>query len=117
MSESAVDAPPRLRLTESAAHRVRELIAQEDKPNMMLRVAISGGGCSGFQYGITLDDQINGDDQTFVQHGITVVSDETSLDMLNGSEVDFIEDMMGSSFQINNPNASSTCGCGSSFSV
>ena len=117
MSEALVAAPPRLSLTESAAARVRELIVHDGKPNMMLRVAVSGGGCSGFQYEITLDDQVNEDDRTFVQHGVTVVSDETSLDLLAGSEVDFVEDMIGSSFQINNPNAVSTCGCGSSFSV
>jgi len=117
MSEMAVVAPPRLSLTESAATRVRELIALEGKPNMMLRVSVSGGGCSGFQYGITLDDQVGEDDNTFVQHGITVVADETSLELLGGSEVDFVEDLIGSSFQINNPNAASTCGCGSSFSV
>ena len=117
MSETAVTAQPNLNLTAAAAARVGELIAQEGKPNMMLRVAVSGGGCSGFQYGITLDDQVNEDDRTFVQHGVTVVADETSLELLNGSEVDFVEDMIGSSFQINNPNAASTCGCGSSFSV
>jgi len=117
MSETAVAAPPRLSLTESAAARVRTLIGMEGKPNMMLRVAVSGGGCSGFQYGISLDDKVNEDDITFQQHGVTVVADETSLELLGGSEVDFVEDLIGSSFQINNPNATSTCGCGSSFSV
>jgi iron-sulfur cluster insertion protein len=83
----------------------------------MLRITVSGGGCSGFQYGFSLDDQKNDDDRLFERDGVTVVIDEVSLDLLKGSEVDFVEDLIGSYFAIKNPNASSTCGCGSSFSV
>jgi iron-sulfur cluster insertion protein len=83
----------------------------------MLRITVSGGGCSGFQYGFSLDDQKNDDDRLFERDGVTVVIDEVSLDLLKGSEVDFVEDLIGSYFAIKNPNASSTCGCGSSFSI
>ncbi|MBC7905677.1 MAG: iron-sulfur cluster insertion protein ErpA [Rhodospirillaceae bacterium] len=104
-------------LTASAAARVQTLIQMEGRPNLMLRLTVSGGGCSGFQYGITLDDTVNSDDVVSEQHGTKMVVDETSLGVLAGTEVDFVEDLMGASFQFRNPNASSTCGCGSSFSV
>jgi iron-sulfur cluster insertion protein len=104
-------------LTISAAERVQSLIAIEGKPNLMLRLAVSGGGCSGFQYGITLDDKVNEDDVVSEQHGVKLVVDETSMSFLDGTELDFVEDMMGASFQFRNPNATSTCGCGSSFSA
>jgi iron-sulfur cluster insertion protein len=104
-------------LTISAAERVQSLIAIEGKPNLMLRLAVSGGGCSGFQYGISLDDKVNDDDVVSEQHGVKVVIDETSIGLLDGTELDFVEDMMGASFQFRNPNATSTCGCGSSFSA
>jgi len=84
---------------------------------MMLRIGVSGGGCSGFQYGISLDDTIGDEDRVFEDQGIRLVIDQTSLDLLDGATVDFVEDLVGSSFQIKNPNATSTCGCGSSFSV
>ncbi|HSV28631.1 MAG TPA: iron-sulfur cluster insertion protein ErpA [Candidatus Omnitrophota bacterium] len=108
---------PRITVTANAAKRVAKLIEMEGKPSLMLRLGVSGGGCSGFQYGITLDDAVNDDDVISEQHGIKLVVDQTSLDLLAGAEVDFVEDLVGSSFQIRNPNASSTCGCGSSFSV
>lgn len=104
-------------LTESAANRVKTLIQMEGKPNMMLRLAVSGGGCSGFQYGINLDDQVNEDDVVSEQHGVKLVVDQTSLELLDGTQVDFVEDLMGASFQFSNPQATSTCGCGSSFSM
>jgi iron-sulfur cluster insertion protein len=104
-------------LTINAAERVQALIAIEGKPNLMLRLAVSGGGCSGFQYGITLDDKVNDDDVVSEQHGVKLVIDETSMSFLDGTELDFVEDMMGASFQFRNPNATSTCGCGSSFSA
>jgi iron-sulfur cluster insertion protein len=104
-------------LTAAAAARVQTLIKMEDKPNMMLRVEIASGGCSGFQYGIRLDDAVGDTDTVFAQHDVNLVIDETSLEMLDGSVVDFVSDMMGASFQIRNPNATSSCGCGSSFSV
>lgn len=116
MSEAAV-ADRSVGLTESAARRVQTLIAGEGDPNLMLRVQVSGGGCSGFQYGITLDSAKNDDDRLFELHGVRMVVDETSLDLLNGAVVDYVEELVGASFKITNPNASSTCGCGSSFSV
>ena len=117
MAETAVASEPRVALTPSAAQRVQTLIKMEGRPNLMLRLSVSGGGCSGFQYGITLDDQVNDDDVVTEQHGTKLVVDQTSLDVLAGTEVDYVEDLMGASFQFRNPNASSTCGCGSSFSV
>jgi len=104
-------------LTAAAARRIGALIAAEGNPGLMLRLAVSGGGCSGFQYGFTFDDTRNEDDLVFERDGIKLVVDETSLDLLVGAEVDFVEDLVGSSFQVRNPNASSSCGCGSSFSL
>src|SRR5712691_9490285 len=107
----------RIVLTESAARRIAMLKAQEQAGNAFLRIAVSGGGCSGFQYGLSFDDQRNDDDFLFERDGIGVVVDDVSLGLLNGAEVDFVEDLMGASFQIKNPNAASSCGCGNSFSV
>ena len=104
-------------LTESAVRRIASLKAQEQAKNAFLRIAVSGGGCSGFQYGISFDDRKNPDDFVFERDGIAVIVDDTSLDLLNGSEIDFVEDLMGASFQIKNPNAASSCGCGNSFSI
>lgn len=117
MADTATLSEPRVKLTESAAARVQTLIEMEGRPNLMLRLGVSGGGCSGFQYGITLDDQINDDDVVTEQHGVRLVVDQTSLEVLDGTQVDFVEDLMGAAFQFSNPNASSTCGCGTSFSV
>src|SRR5438876_4621761 len=107
----------RIVLTESAARRIAMLRAQEQAENAFLRIAVSGGGCSGFQYGLSFDDQQNPDDFLFERDGVGVIVDDTSLDLLNGSEIDFVEDLMGASFQIRNPNAASSCGCGNSFSI
>ena len=104
-------------LSESAVARVTEMLAQESQPGLMLRISVSGGGCSGFQYGFAFDDTVNADDRTFEQGPVTAVVDEMSLELLNGAQVDYVEELVGSSFQIKNPNASSSCGCGSSFSV
>jgi len=104
-------------LTANAAKRVAALIAQDGGDGLMLRVSVSGGGCSGFQYGFTFDDTVNADDRTFERDGVTLVVDEASLDLLAGSEVDYVEELIGASFQINNPQATSSCGCGSSFSI
>jgi len=104
-------------VTENAAHRIAVLKIQEDADKAFLRIAVSGGGCSGFQYGISFDDERNADDFVFERDGIAVIVDDTSLDLLNGAEVDFVEDLMGASFQIRNPNAASSCGCGNSFSI
>jgi len=104
-------------LTESAARRVAELRAQENVPGAFLRLAVSGGGCSGFQYGFSFDDTRNEDDLVFERDGVKLLVDQTSIDLLGGAEIDFVEDLVGSSFQVRNPNASSSCGCGSSFSI
>ncbi|GAB4393395.1 MAG: iron-sulfur cluster insertion protein ErpA [Kiloniellaceae bacterium] len=104
-------------LSARAAKRVAHLIEQEGQDGLMLRVSVSGGGCSGFQYGFSFDDTVNADDRTFERDGVVAVVDETSLELLNGAEVDFVEDLGGASFQIRNPNATSSCGCGSSFAI
>jgi iron-sulfur cluster insertion protein len=104
-------------LTERAAKRVAWLIEQDGHAGLMLRVSVSGGGCSGFQYGFSFDDTVNPDDRIFLRDGVTAVVDETSLELLAGAQVDFVEELGGSSFQIKNPNATSSCGCGSSFAV
>lgn len=104
-------------LTENAAKRVKKLRDMEGNPRLMLRLSVSGGGCSGFSYGFSLDDQTTEEDELFDQHGVVLVIDQTSLDLLAGSTVDFVEDLVGSAFAVKNPNATSTCGCGSSFSV
>jgi iron-sulfur cluster insertion protein len=107
----------RIVLSESAARRIAALRAQEQAQGAFLRIAVSGGGCSGFQYGFTFDDQRNEDDFVFERDGVAVVVDDVSLGLLSGAEVDFVEDLMGASFQIRNPNAASSCGCGNSFST
>jgi len=104
-------------VTESAARRVAILKTQEQAENAFLRIAVSGGGCSGFQYGFTFDDQRNDDDFVFERDGVAIIVDDVSLGLLNGAEVDFVEDLMGASFQVRNPNAASSCGCGNSFSI
>jgi iron-sulfur cluster insertion protein len=104
-------------VTENAARQIAALRTQEQAENAFLRIAVSGGGCSGFQYGLSFDHQRNDDDFLFERDGVTVVVDDVSLGLLNGAEVDFVEDLMGASFQIRNPNAASSCGCGNSFSI
>jgi iron-sulfur cluster insertion protein len=104
-------------VTENAARRIAVLRTQEQAENAFLRIAVSGGGCSGFQYGFSFDDRRNDDDFLFERDGVTVVVDDVSLGLLNGAEVDFVEDLMGASFQVRNPNAASSCGCGNSFSI
>ena len=106
-----------LTMTASAAKRVAALIAQEGDSGLMLRVSVSGGGCSGFQYGFSFDDTVNADDRTFERDGVKLVVDEVSLDLLAGSEIDYVEELIGASFQINNPQATSSCGCGTSFAI
>lgn len=104
-------------MTKSAAERVQELVAGEGNPALMLRLAISGGGCSGFSYGFSLDADATTDDKVFEFHGSKLVIDETSLDLLKGSQIDYVDDIMAASFRITNPNATSTCGCGTSFAM
>jgi iron-sulfur cluster assembly accessory protein len=99
-----------------AAKRIAEILKNEPAPSM-LRVAVTGGGCSGFQYNFAIDDVRMDDDLVVERDGATVLIDPVSLDFLNGAEIDFVDDMIGQAFKINNPNATSSCGCGTSFSV
>jgi len=103
--------------TDSAASKVGELIAEEGNDNLKLRVYVSGGGCSGFQYGFTFDEEVNEDDTQVENGGVTVLIDAMSIQYLNGAEIDYKEDVSGAQFVIRNPNATTTCGCGSSFSA
>jgi iron-sulfur cluster insertion protein len=103
--------------SDSAANKVSELIADEGNDNLKLRVYVSGGGCSGFQYGFTFDEEVNEDDTCVEKNGVTVLIDAMSIQYLNGAEIDYKEDVSGSQFVIRNPNATTTCGCGSSFSA
>jgi iron-sulfur cluster insertion protein len=103
--------------TDSAASKVSELISEEGNDNLKLRVYVSGGGCSGFQYGFTFDEEVNEDDTSVVNGGVTVLIDSMSIQYLAGAEVDYKEDISGAQFVIRNPNATTTCGCGSSFSA
>lgn len=112
------DAPPiPLVFTDSAASKVKQLIEEEGNPELKLRVFVQGGGCSGFQYGFTFDEVINDDDTTLDKDGVQLLIDPMSFQYLAGAEIDYKEDLDGAQFVIKNPNASSTCGCGSSFSV
>lgn len=103
--------------TDDAATKVSTLIADEGNNNLKLRVYVTGGGCSGFQYGFTFDEDINEDDTQIEKSGVTVLVDSMSIGYLTGAEIDYKEDISGSQFVIRNPNASTTCGCGSSFST
>ena len=114
---SANDMPMPLLFTDSAANKVRELIQEEGNPELKLRVFVTGGGCSGFQYGFTFDETANGDDAVMEKNGVTLLIDPMSYQYLVGAEIDYTEGLEGSQFVIKNPNATSTCGCGSSFSV
>src|SRR4051812_25834347 len=116
MSELQTAAPP-FGITESAARRIATILQSEEHKGLMLRISVSGGGCSGFQYGFTFDEAPKEDDKLFERGGAKVLIDETSLELLGGSEIDYVEEMIGASFQIKNPQAKSTCGCGNSFSV
>jgi len=118
MTEVAVTSPNAgVTLSENAARRIAFLRRQENTPNAFLRLAVSGGGCSGFQYGFSFDDSRTEDDVAFERDGITLVVDNVSLELVKGAEIDFVEDMMGASFQVRNPNAATSCGCGNSFSI
>jgi len=112
---SEVNVP--LSFSDTAAQRVKMLIAEEENPALKLRVYITGGGCSGFQYGFTFDENVNDGDTTIVNSGVTLVVDPMSLQYLIGGIVDYTEGLEGSRFFVNNPNATTTCGCGASFSV
>ena len=111
------DMPAPLVFTDSAAEKVRELVLEEGNPDLKLRVFVQGGGCSGFQYGFTFDEAVNDDDTQMAKNGVTLLIDAMSLQHLVGAEIDYKEDLQGAQFVIKNPNAQTTCGCGSSFSV
>ena len=106
-----------INLTESALTKLADIFAEENNPNLNLRVFVSGGGCSGFTYGFTFDEDINEDDFVIEKNNIKLLVDQMSYQYLVGATIDYIEDIHGSQFSIKNPNATSTCGCGSSFSV
>jgi len=109
--------PTPVSLSERAASRVADLIKSQGDPSLMLRLTVSGGGCSGFQYGFDFDKNKKPDDIIVERDGVTMLVDSMSLLYLMGSEVDYVEDLVGASFQVVNPNATASCGCGSSFSV
>ncbi len=110
-------AMPGIIFTAAAARKVQELIMEEANPNLKLRVYISGGGCSGFQYGFSFDEERSDDDVAVENDGVTLLIDPLSFQYLMGAEVDYSENLQGAQFVIRNPNASTTCGCGSSFSI
>lgn len=114
---SAVTVQDPLVFTDSAAAKVRELIEEEGNPSLKLRVFVTGGGCSGFQYGFTFDEEVSDDDTQLEKGGVTLLIDPMSFQYLVGAEIDYSEGLEGAQFVIKNPNATSTCGCGSSFSV
>jgi iron-sulfur cluster insertion protein len=114
----ASDEPPvPLVFTDSAANKVKELVDEEGNPELKLRVFVQGGGCSGFQYGFTFDEIVNDDDTQMSKNGVTLLIDAMSLQYLAGAEIDYKDDLQGAQFVIKNPNATTTCGCGSSFSA
>jgi len=109
--------PSPLLLTDSATKKVKNLIAEEHNPALMLRVYVSGGGCSGFQYGFTFEETAGEDDMRVEKDGVTLLVDPLSFQYLMGAEIDYKEDLSGAQFVIKNPNAKTTCGCGSSFAT
>jgi len=111
------EVPAPLVFTDSAADKVKQLIEEEGNPELKLRVFVQGGGCSGFQYGFTFDEETNEDDTTMTKNGVSLLIDSMSYQYLVGAEIDYKEDINVAQFVIKNPNASTTCGCGSSFSV
>ena len=109
--------PAPLNFTDAAAEKVRSLIEEEGNPELKLRVFVTGGGCSGFQYGFTFDEVVNEDDATMEKNGVMLLIDSMSYQYLVGAEIDYADGLEGAQFVIKNPNAQSTCGCGSSFSA
>ena len=114
---AVTDIPSPLVFTDNAANKVKDLIHEEGNPDLKLRVFVTGGGCSGFQYGFTFDETVNEDDTTMMKNGVTLLIDPMSLQYLAGAEIDYQENIEGAQFVIKNPNSTSTCGCGSSFSA
>ena len=114
---AVTEVPSPLIFTDSAAAKVKELIDEEANPGLKLRVFVTGGGCSGFQYGFTFDEAVNEDDTSMEKNGVMLLIDAMSFQYLAGAEIDYQEGIEGAQFVIKNPNATSTCGCGSSFSA
>ena len=114
---AVAEMPAPLIFTDSAATKVMQLIEEEGNPDLKLRVFVQGGGCSGFQYGFTFDEEINEDDSVMEKNGVKLLIDAMSYQYLVGAEIDYKDDLQGAQFVIKNPNASTTCGCGSSFSA
>jgi iron-sulfur cluster insertion protein len=117
MTETIVAEAPPLLFTDAAAHKVGKLIEQEGNSALKLRVYVQGGGCSGFQYGFTFDEEVQEGDTEIENGGVTLLVDPMSVQYLMGAEIDYREDLSGAQFIIRNPNATTTCGCGSSFAV
>lgn len=116
-SQTGDGGAPAFGVTARAAKRIGEVLAAENDPTQVLRVSVSGGGCSGFQYHFDFDTAVNEEDTVIERDGVRVVVDEMSLDLLRGGELDYVEELVGSYFAVMNPNATSSCGCGSSFSI
>ena len=114
---AVTEMPVPLIFSDNAAGKVKQLIDEEGNPELKLRVFVTGGGCSGFQYGFTFEESINDDDTSMQKNGVTLLIDPMSLQYLTGAEIDYQENAEGAQFVIKNPNATSTCGCGSSFST
>ena len=117
LTAASGEMPLPLVFTDSAADKVKQLVDEEGNPELKLRVFVQGGGCSGFQYGFTFDEIVNEDDTQMAKNGVTLLIDAMSLQSLMGAEIDYKEALQGAQFVIKNPNATSTCGCGSSFSA
>ena len=117
MTQVPTAPPVPMVFSDAAATKVSELLVEEDNPNLKLRVFISGGGCSGFQYGFTVDENVEEGDTRIDKGGVTLLVDPMSVQYLMGAEIDYREDLEGAQFVIRNPNATTTCGCGSSFSI
>lgn len=116
-TEAPMGAPGIINVTTSAAAKIQELLAEEGKTDSGLRVFVQGGGCSGFQYGLMIEEGVGVGDQLFESNGVKLYIDPVSLSYVKGAEVDFVDTITGGGFTIKNPNATSTCGCGSSFNV
>ena len=112
-----IEMPIPINFTDNAVKKVKDLIIEEGSPDLKLRVFVSGGGCSGFQYGFTFEETINEDDTQVTKDTVTLLVDPMSLQYLTGAEIDYQDNVQGSQFVIKNPNATTTCGCGSSFSA
>lgn len=117
MTTAELEMPTPVNFTDNAVNKVKALIEEEDTPDLKLRVFVSGGGCSGFQYGFTFEESINDDDTQVTKDTVTLLIDPMSLQYLTGAEIDYQDNVQGSQFVIKNPNAETTCGCGSSFSA